>query len=874
MNNNYNENNFNEEMANETLEPIKEKGSQKVKQAIGRLVKRGFKALRKLILMLLKVLLPYILVIGGLILTAIIGYFLVFEFRGTEKEYTQRYENQLVRTDDGKYIAEEKDVNAQNKIIRDFYLFFSGQSYWQLLGKDNTTLITPDGFKPNGEQIDRIEDYYKREDLFKLNPNFLFSLDEYMYKWQWKYPEQMIKPVHYDTETLTLKPLVDENGFVIAESEEENVETGEKTGNKILSVRDYGLGSVLKYNEKDDYKRTLKIKGTYTEKDVWDENSKSVVTVKDGDTFELEIELPESIYLIDKAILFNGEIEYEYEYKDRFFSDLTPGQTEYREEKQPKLEYFYDIHKEPIYDENGQIVDYEEYKLYKYRDGAIFENLPVVVNVITKDKGYDYFEDFLYNFESYIPIDAVEDFEFEDRIDYDSYIFDYKDFLTDDYGFNLGSAIDSKAYEAAFQYFNIIERHSAEFGVDPYIILAMIAQESSGNPNINSDGLLQITDSAGKTITTTNIYGETQSITVEKYERKNPEKAIRYGVMKFKNLLDEMDGDPYKAIQAYNFGTGTMKTLKNMNPEAWNSGFGWLIYREGARRKHAPPGKASASYDCMNFPEGRLPSKPGNLWGNSCHLENVLRYYGGGEMPGIDTSGEPSAWDRVKSFGNNLFKMFIPERNKSEPIPKVDYKYYARDDKIFEILRTTSAMDRVALFSEANNEYTELSFWEDGFMDSMASIGMSLQEILDIAPNPDGYLPPIIVGRNGARVTSYFGPRVAPKAGASTYHKGVDIGAPQGTHVYAIADGVVTFSGMAGKAGNMLKINHGEVDGKTIETVYMHLHRFAVEEGDRVKQGQMIAEVGNTGNSTGAHLHFEFKINGNSIDPLGIILGE
>ena len=878
---NYNDN-FNKDVADKT--------SQKIMNATQKLAKKGLKTIRKLTLTLIKILFPYILLIVGLIGIAIMSYFIIFEFRGTEKEYSQRYENIITQNEEGVYIAEEKNVNAQNKIIRDFYLFFSGQSYWQLLGDDNETLITPDGIKPDGTKLNElIRDYYGREDMFKLNPHILFSLDEYMYQWKWKYPEQWIKPVYYDTETLTLKPLVDEDGFVVAESDEIDLETGEKTGNKIISVRDYGLGSVLKYNEKDDYKKTIKIKGRYTKKDVWDPATKSVIQVEIDEPFEIEIELPEDIYLIDKAILFTGEIEYEYEYMDKYLSDLDAGETQFQEEAEPKEKYFYDIHVEPIYEERinefGEIeivhVREDKYPLYKHREGAIFENLPVVVNVKTEDKGPDYFEDYLYNFECYIPTDATEDFSFEDRIDYDSYVFDYSRALTDDYGFGLGSALQDeskkKKFENAAQYWNIILRHATEFGVDPYIILAIMAQESGGqtkgNRYIEEYGIMQIFG-GDRTITTKNVYGESVTVEIKHYEKNNVDKAVRWATAYYKYLLDYFNGDNYKAIQAYNLGEGTVDSIRKAYPEAWNS-FDWLMYREWARRKQWP-NKPSASYGCMEFPEGPMISDSSPA-GDSCYLENVLQYYAGDGITNIGTmpsSGKPSLWNRFMSGLGELFKKFIPQREKNEPIPHIEYSYYARDDKIFEVLRTTSAMDKVVLFSEADNEYTELSFWEDGFMDMMASIGMSLQDIMNIAPNPDGYLPPIVIDENnGIMISSHYGMRFHPTHKENKMHHGIDVAAPIGTHVYAIADGIVTFAGYISGGGNTLKIRHADADGKTVETVYMHLNRFAVKEGDRVTQGQVVGEVGETGVVTGPHLHFEFRVNGNSVDPLGIVLG-
>lgn len=109
-----------------------------------------------------------------------------------------------------------------------------------------------------------------------------------------------------------------------------------------------------------------------------------------------------------------------------------------------------------------------------------------------------------------------------------------------------------------------------------------------------------------------------------------------------------------------------------------------------------------------------------------------------------------------------------------------------------------------------------------------------------------------------ARVTSPFGPRRAPKAGASTNHQGVDLVAPNGSDkILAAEDGIVLFADRAGKSGITLTIGHA--DGST--TVYRHLKNQAElpRLGTEVHQGQIVGSMGNTGNSTGKHLHFEHR---------------
>lgn len=118
------------------------------------------------------------------------------------------------------------------------------------------------------------------------------------------------------------------------------------------------------------------------------------------------------------------------------------------------------------------------------------------------------------------------------------------------------------------------------------------------------------------------------------------------------------------------------------------------------------------------------------------------------------------------------------------------------------------------------------------------------------------------------RITSRFGPRKAPVAGASNYHKGVDVGAPKGTPIYAAAGGTVVISTYHYSAGNYVMINHGN----GVYTVYMHASKLLVDVGDKVKQGDKIALVGTTGYSTGNHLHFGVRINGTYYDPLNYVV--
>lgn len=120
---------------------------------------------------------------------------------------------------------------------------------------------------------------------------------------------------------------------------------------------------------------------------------------------------------------------------------------------------------------------------------------------------------------------------------------------------------------------------------------------------------------------------------------------------------------------------------------------------------------------------------------------------------------------------------------------------------------------------------------------------------------------------SSSRITSGFGYRDQPTEGASTYHKGIDIGAPTGTTIVAAAGGSVVTASYSVSGGNYIMIYHGN----STYTIYMHCSKLLVSVGDEVSQGQSIALVGSTGISTGPHLHFAVTVNGEYKNPLNYV---
>lgn len=122
------------------------------------------------------------------------------------------------------------------------------------------------------------------------------------------------------------------------------------------------------------------------------------------------------------------------------------------------------------------------------------------------------------------------------------------------------------------------------------------------------------------------------------------------------------------------------------------------------------------------------------------------------------------------------------------------------------------------------------------------------------------YVWPVLTGK----ITSLYGQRSAPAPGASINHAGIDIAVPVGTSVMAAVSGVVNVAGYNSARGNYIEVGFGSGN----KTIYQHLSDLNVKAGQSVKAGQIIGVSGNSGISTGAHLHFELWEDGRAVDPL------
>lgn len=168
-----------------------------------------------------------------------------------------------------------------------------------------------------------------------------------------------------------------------------------------------------------------------------------------------------------------------------------------------------------------------------------------------------------------------------------------------------------------------------------------------------------------------------------------------------------------------------------------------------------------------------------------------------------------------------------------------------------------------------STDYAKFDYKYTHIKDVVTSIESNIHKLDEFLLDKESFLnsTPTILPTDGW-ITSYFGQRISPYLGKLKMHEGLDFGAPPGTRVIAPADGIITYSGTKAGFGKFVQVDHGY----GIETLYAHNQSLHVKLGEKIKRGALLAAVGNTGYSTGPHLHYEVRVNGIAVDPLYFIL--
>lgn len=156
-------------------------------------------------------------------------------------------------------------------------------------------------------------------------------------------------------------------------------------------------------------------------------------------------------------------------------------------------------------------------------------------------------------------------------------------------------------------------------------------------------------------------------------------------------------------------------------------------------------------------------------------------------------------------------------------------------------------------------------------LNSTQSINQSIKKLEDSWRDQYQWLSQLPTGSpiaNQIGLSSNFGARIDPFTRSLAQHPGVDFSAPSGTPILASGDGVVLRAEYDGAYGNFIEIEHAD----QFVSKYAHARKLHVQVGQKIKRGQLIAEVGSTGRSTGPHLHYEISRNGNIINPMQILI--
>lgn len=198
-------------------------------------------------------------------------------------------------------------------------------------------------------------------------------------------------------------------------------------------------------------------------------------------------------------------------------------------------------------------------------------------------------------------------------------------------------------------------------------------------------------------------------------------------------------------------------------------------------------------------------------------------------------------------------------------------EFLIRDPQPSGHLFTDEKNGEIAVDRESSREYSSLSIRIDRALKQSQLREQGVLQLWDSLSERQSLLlsTPSIKPTRGW-YTSRFGYRVDPFTNRQELHAGLDMAAPPGTPIYAPADGVVSFAGYDSGYGKLVSIDHGY----GVVTRFGHNSRIFVEQGQKIHRWDVIAAVGSTGRSTGAHCHYEVRIHGVPVDPMNYILNE
>lgn len=225
--------------------------------------------------------------------------------------------------------------------------------------------------------------------------------------------------------------------------------------------------------------------------------------------------------------------------------------------------------------------------------------------------------------------------------------------------------------------------------------------------------------------------------------------------------------------------------------------------------------------------------------------------------------GVPGAWIKGSLLTNTGSSNLSNTSASTQKVSKLSQSGYTTGRVNFRSKPSVknSLLSKIPAGTKLNAERYNQSWYRVEYKGKIGYVHASLFSIKSSVQTQNKLHYPL--PSNSFVVTSEFAYRIHPITGKRTHHDGIDLAAPKGTKIYAIADGVITASSLGSISGNFVIVKHR--DG--LESFYGHMSKRAVSVGQKVSKGAVIGYVGTTGRSTGNHLHFEIRKNGVKLNP-------
>lgn len=809
------------------------------------------------------------------------------------------------------YIADGRSINfsSANAACLSYYNMVStNKSTWQLL--DDGTLIRND-------ETGAVSDYFGNDKDFYISPYLLYAMNYYLWGKDYTYPEAFLKPVAYD-DSYNLLPLADDNTVSVTSSVRD--ENGNETSDTMQTVSDYGIASVFHYTTADMVKE---YRGHYYLEDVYDDEADEIVQEEIDENYSISVSST-TYNILDWVLSFSGKTTYTYTPTSVLTSRVSDGESADENDNVTKILYdTITVYRYLVITSNGEelyIKDFDEalsyvgthsgstldgaveeeyeylpegatstdateirtrvvdatqyeftYDLYKYRDSSsgLYTDFVDQGGVNSEDYGNDYLKDYLKHFSTYKP----------STIDRDTEIFTtFSSSVTENLVENSSAVIVGEGNNIFEQYYNGSSTDLINTVWDTFVsygyseqqaaaILGNMYGESKFNTSVTNSigafGLCQWFDRKQKLFDYAAAIGEDVS---------NYDVQIKFAFME----LDRNNSYPYANCQwtpsyaqsysewvtSSDVPTLTLAMCLNwerpFTPNAWYSG---NVKPEEKQNVADRIAFAEQSYAALS---GRTPTEALIIDGAS--------------------SGVGSSTSQVVSTGNSVT---VNDQQKLN-------LFYAEADKVDEGTELVSYYEKGLTEADSNNvlllasslirgedmESVRLDLgnelWEEGYIASVSDLnnaktfaGVSgeytiaeVEELSDI-----NFLFPVADMGSSITLSSRFGARSV--TGGSSNHKGLDVSVAEGSTLVACADGTIKETGYDNSRGNYILISHGTTSsGLSIETYHYHLSEVSVKAGDTVTAGQTIGKTGNTGASTGPHLHICLVINGTYYNPV------